>query len=32
MLELEESLFAVGIDVIGNTRTTKPDGLIQNFL
>ena len=32
VLELEESFVAVGIDIIGNTRTAKADGLIQNFL
>jgi hypothetical protein len=32
VLELEKSFFAIGIDVIGNARASKPDGLIQNFL
>src|ERR1017187_2888008 len=32
MLELEESFFAVGIDIIGNGGTAEGDGFAENFL
>ena len=32
MLELKESFFAVGIDVIGNGGTAEGDGFAENFL
>ncbi len=31
VLELEEATDTVGIDIIGDRRTTEPDGALQNF-
>ena len=31
MLELEESFFAVGVDVVGDGRAAEGDRLLQNF-
>jgi hypothetical protein len=32
MLQLKETLFAIGIHVIGNARTSQANGVIQNLL
>jgi len=32
VLELKKTFFAIGVHVVGNTRTTEPNGLSQNFL
>ena len=32
VLELKKTFFSIGINVVGNTRAAKPDGLSQNFL
>jgi len=32
MLELEESFFAIGIDIIGNRRPAKRNGFAEHFL
>ena len=32
VLELKKTFFAIGINVVGNTRAAEPDGLSQNFL
>src|SRR5208282_6881280 len=31
MLELEESFFAIGVDIVGNGRSTERDGLAQHL-